>query len=302
MFFKNITAFRFSQPKIFTPDELEARLSALPFRHCGQLEQTTMGFTPPLGRHSEQCVHTNEGRMMICAAREDRLLPASVVNERVAEMVEEIELAENRKMGRKEKKEIQEKVMLELLPRAFAKSSSTYAYIDARKAWLILDTSSSNKAEEVVSLLRQAVESLPVVRPDTEIAPAVAMTQWLSNQESPEHFVLGDECSFVDPKSGALVRCKGKDLGSDEVLNHIETGMQVSQLTLTWKDRISFSLDAGLTIRKIKYLEGVTDAAAEIDAEDAAQRFDADFYIMTHEFDELLDHLFQAFGGEKKEK
>jgi recombination associated protein RdgC len=285
-----------------TPDELEAKLATLPFRHCGQLEQMTVGFTPPLGRHSEQLVHTNKGRLMICATREDRILPSSVVNERLAEIVEGIEVSGNRKVGRKEKKEIQEKVVLELLPRAFAKSSSTYAYIDTRKGWLIVDASSANKAEEVVSLIRKAVESLPVARPVTAVAPAFAMTQWIANQESPEHFVVGEECSFVDPKNGALVRCKGKDLGSAEVRNHIETGMQVSPLALTWEDRISFSLDASLAIRKIKYLEGVMEAAAEIDAEDIAQRFDADFHIMAAELAGLLDNLIEAFGGEKNEQ
>lgn len=75
--------------------------------------------------------------------------------------------------------------------------------------------------------------------------------------------------------------------------------MQVSQLALTWDDRISFSLDTSLALRKLKYLEGVTDAAADIDADDAAQRFDADFHIMAAELAGLLDNLMAAFGGEK---
>jgi hypothetical protein len=85
------------------------------------------------------------------------------VNEQVAELVEAMEGAENRKVGRKERKEIQDKVVLELLPRAFSKASSTYAYIDTRKGWLVVDASGSNKAEDVVSLIRKAMESLPVV-------------------------------------------------------------------------------------------------------------------------------------------
>ena len=190
-------------------------------------------------------------------------------------------------------------MILELLPRDFAKSSSTYAYIDPGPGWLLVDAASPNKAEEVVSLIRKAVGSLPVVSPLTAQAPAFAMTGWLANQSSPERFVVGDECSFVDPKTGAVVRCKGKDLGSEEVRNHLETGMQVTQLALTWQERFGFSLDTGLAIRRLKYLEGVTEAAADIETDDAAQRFDADFSIMAAELAGLLDDLIAAFGGEK---
>ena len=302
MFFKNLTAFRFNEPVTFTPEALEAQLSAFSFRHCGQLEATTVGFTSPLGRQGEQLVHANEGRLMICVTQENRILPSSVVNERVTERVEAIQESQSRKVGRKEKKEIQEKVVQELLPRAFAKSSSTYAYLDTGTGWLLVDASGANKAEEVVSLIRKAVGSLPVSRPTTQVAPALAMTQWITGQEAPEHFAMGEECSLIDAESGAVVRCKGKDLGSEEVRNHLETGMQVAQLALTWEDRVSFTVDAGLAIRKIKYLEGVMDAVPEIDAEDAAQRFDADFHIMAAELAGLLEHLVQAFGGENRDR
>lgn len=302
MFFKNVTAFRFSQPFILTAEDLEARLATIPFRHCGQLEPMAVGFAPPLGRHSEQLVHVTEGRLMVCVTREDRILPASVINEQLAAIVENIEESQNRKVGRKERKEIQEKVFQELLPRAFAKSSSTYAYIDPHTGWLMVDASSAGKAEDAVSLIRKAVGSLPVARPTTELSPAVAMTQWMANQDAPEHFVLGEECSLIDLKSGAMVRCTGKDLSSEEIRNHLDTGMQVLQLALTWEDRISFTLDPSLTVRKIKYLEGVMDAVEDIDADDPAQLFDADFHIMTAEVTGLLEDLINAFGGEKKGK
>jgi len=151
-----------------------------------------------------------------------------------------------------------------------------------------------------IRLIRKAVGSLPVARPTTELSPAVAMTQWMANQDAPEHFVLGEECSLIDLKSGAMVRCTGKDLSSEEIRNHLDTGMQVLQLALTWEDRISFTLDPSLTVRKIKYLEGVMDAVEDIDADDPAQLFDADFHIMAAELGGLLADLIKAFGGEKK--
>ena len=300
MFFRNLNVSRFDEPFTVTAEELEAKLSAMPFRHCGQLEQVTVGFTPPLGRNSDQLVHVSDGRLMICLTSETKVVPASVVNEEANQIICQIQEAQGRKVGRKEKKEIQEKALLELLPRAFAKSSSTYAYVDVRKGWLIVDASSSTKAEEVVSLIRKALGTLPVSRLTTEGSPSLSMTQWLANQEVPENFMIGAECDLVESEQGATINCRKKDLDSEEIRNHLEKGMQVSRLAMTWKDRISFTVDDSLIIRKIKFLDGVMEEAAEVEADNEAQQFDADFHIMAAEIAGLLEDLLKAFGGCKK--
>ncbi len=55
----------------------------------------------------------------------------------------------------------------------------------------------------------------------------------------------------------------------------------------------AFRWTAVLTLRKLKYPEGVTEAAAEIDA---------DFHVVGAALAGLLDNLIEAFGGEKTEK
>ena len=72
----------------------------------------------------------------------------------------------------------------------------------------------------------------------------------------------------------------------------------VTQLALTFEDRLSFVLDQRLTVKRLKFLDIVQEAAREVDAENAAERFDADFAVMSLELARFLPRLVEAFGGE----
>jgi recombination associated protein RdgC len=52
----------------------------------------------------------------------------------------------------------------------------------------------------------------------------------------------------------ATVRYVRHTLDEAEVARHIGAGKQCKKLALTWNDRISFVLDATLSIRKVKAL------------------------------------------------
>ena len=46
---------------------------------------------PPLGEDTETLVHAANGRFLLCMRREEKLLPATVVREQVAERIAQIE-------------------------------------------------------------------------------------------------------------------------------------------------------------------------------------------------------------------
>ena len=63
----------------------------------------------------------------------------------------EIETEQMRRVARKEKESIRDEVLQELLPRAFTRSKLTYAYIDPRQGWILVDNPTASKAEEMIS-------------------------------------------------------------------------------------------------------------------------------------------------------
>ncbi len=302
MWFKNLTLFRFTEPFTLSPADVEEKLQAMPFKPCGNHEEASFGWTPPLGKNSEQLIHTSNGFIMLCSKREEKVLPSAVINEMVQEKILEIEDRENRKLSKKERTAARDEIMFELLPRAFVFSRKTYAYIDPKGGWLVVDSASAKKAEDLLSNLRKCLGSLPVVPPLTVTKPVITLTQWLFSDELPPADVnIEDECELRAPEeAGGSIRCKRHDLSLPEIKNHLDTGKQVIKLAITWNDRISFIIDEQLGIKRLKFLELIQEQVSDTAAESEIERFDVDFSIMTLELANFLPRLLELFDGELK--
>jgi recombination associated protein RdgC len=299
MWFKNLAVLRFTEPFTLTPEELEQRLDQRRFRHCGSLEPVSAGWTAPLGKESFPLVHDTGGYLMVCLQKEEKILPASVINEVVAGRVEEIEEAQGRPVRRKERDGIRDEVLQDLLPRAFSHSRRTYGYIDPKGGWLIVDSASAKKTDEFVSVLRQVVGSLPVVPLAVKERPGAILTQWLTEEGPPAGVTLESECELRSPEEdGGIVRCRRHDLGAPEIQNHLEAGKEVIKLAFTWNDRLSLVLDEALSIKRLRFLDVVQEEAADVETDNPAERFDVDFSIMSLELSAFLPALLEMFGGE----
>jgi len=299
MWFKNLTVLRLTEPFALSDNELEQRLQTKHFRPCGRAEQSTTGWTAPLGRQARQLVHSSNGFMMVCARREEKIVPSSVVNEIVSERAAEIEGTQGRQVRRKERQSLADEVILDLLPRAFTHSVRTFAYIDPKGGWLVIDAASSKKADELTELLRKTLESLPVVPPTPKQRPGAVMTGWLAGESIPGDVTIEDECELRLPEEeGSTVRCKRQALFSPEIQSHLEAGKEVIKLALTWDDRLSFLLDEQLGIKRLKFLDILQEQADAADSDDEAGHFDAEFAIMTLELARFLPRLLELFGEE----
>lgn len=301
MWFKNLALFRFTEPFTLSTKELEEKLEQIRFRPCGQHEEFSFGWTAPLGRSSEQLIHASNGFMMFCAQKEEKVLPAAVINEMFLERILEAEEQQGRKLAKKERTSIREELIFELLPKAFSFTRRTFAYINPKGGWLVVDAASANKAEDLVSLLRKCLGSLPVIPPVTKEKPSATMSQWLIDQKIPDNITIEDECELRSPEEeGGIIRCKRQDLSLPEIKNHLDSGKQVVKLAVSWADRLAFIIDESLTVKRLRFLELIQDQVAEIEADDETVQFDADFSIMSLELEKFLPRLLELFGGENK--
>jgi recombination associated protein RdgC len=295
--FKNARFFRLIEPRGAAAEELEERLSSRRFRPCGPAETMTLGWYPPFGDEEGALVHAANGCLLLCARRQERLLPSSVVAEAVDEKVAELEDREGRSVGRAERRRLREEVTIDLLPRAFTRSRQVRAYMDPVAAWMLVDAASEKGAEEVVSLLRETLGSLPVRPPRPERATANLMTQWIAEGQTPAGLILEDECELRDAQDErSVVRCRGQDLRGEEISTHLRAGKQAVKLALSWRERLSFVLQEDVSLKRLRFADALIDEALEPEIEDEAARFDAEFAIMALEMRELLACLGDAFG------
>lgn len=302
MWFKNLYLFRLTQPFTLEHDALNKALSADEFRPVGKAVPFSMGWASPLGRDGDQLCHTVGRYSMICAQKEERILPASVVNEQLADKVAQIEAKEARPVRRKEKLQLKEELIMTLLPQAFTRSTRTYAYVDRKAGWLVVDVGSSARAEDLVALLRSSMEGSGAVLsarlPNTETSPRVMMTHWLRGEGIPAGFELGDEYELQDADTeGGVVRCRRQDPFAEEIQSHLQAGKQVTKLALTWRERLEFVVGEDLAIKRLRFTDTVKQ---ELDSnyDDPVEQFDSDFAFMTVELSAFIDELIAAFGGE----
>ncbi|PPD33142.1 MAG: recombination-associated protein RdgC [Methylomonas sp.] len=299
MWFKNLAIYRFTEPFTLSPETLEQKLQQQPFTPCGGHDEFSFGWTSPLGRSSDALLHANNGFMMICAKKEEKVIPSSVINEMLQDRISDIEAREARKLPGKERTRIKDELIFELLPRAFSFSKKTYAYIDSQGGWLVVDAASAKKAEDLLSNLRKCIGSLPVVPIGASIKPANTMTQWLLNHDSPKDIVIEDECELRSPEEeGGIIRCKRHDLALPEIKNHLDSGKQVIKLAMSWADRLSFVLDESLVVKRLKFLDLIQEQAADIETFDEIEQFDADFSIMSAELAQFIPRLLELFNVE----
>jgi len=302
MWFKNLALYRFTEPFSLAAEEFEEKLADKRFTPCGKQDEFSMGWTSPVGGSVEQLIHASNGFMMLCLKKEEKVIPAGVINEMLQDKVAEKEEQEARKLSKKERTALKDELIFELLPRAFSFSKKTFAYIDPKGGWMIVDAASAKKAEDLLSHLRKCLGSLPVVPVNTVDKPVTIMTQWLvDNATTPKDLVVEDECELRSPEEeGSIIRCKKHNLSLPEITNHLDTGKQVIKLAVNWTDRLSFIVDENLAIKRLKFLDLIQDQVSDTDAEDEVARFDVDFSIMSLELSNFLPRLLEIFGGENK--
>jgi recombination associated protein RdgC len=301
MWFKNLNLFRLTEPFTLTAEELAEKLEELRFRPCGAHETFSAGWTTPFANSAQALVHGTNGYLMFCVKKQERVLPTSVVNEMLMEKAAEEEEKQGQKLSKKERTRLKDELIFDLLPKAFTFSRKIFAYIDTKSGWLIVDAVSSKNAEDLLGLLRKSLGSLPAVPVNTTNNPVTIMTQWLVTQQLPTDIVIEDECELRSPgEDASIIRCKRHDLSLPEIQNHLDSGKEVIKLAMNWADRLSFILDKNFSIKRLRFLDLVQDQLKDMDIEDEASRFDADFALMSEELGNFLPSMLELLGGEKK--
>lgn len=299
--FRNLIVYRLPTPWNITLEQLEEQLKRVPFERCSGTEQQRSGWVSPNGKEGP-LAHSVSRQWLLALCTEQRLLPSSVINDEVKERAEALETQQGYAPGRKQLRELRDRVAEELLPRAFTRRRSTYVWIDPINGWLAVDASALSKAEEIIEVLRMSLDDFPLKLVHTKISPCSAMADWLAGGEAPAEFTIDRDCELKAPgDEKATVRYVRHSLDGDgvddEIKAHLTRGKIPTHLALTWNDRLSFVLTERFEIKRLAFLDLIKEEAEKA-AEHADEQFDADFTLMTGELSRFLPALVETLGGE----
>ena len=295
MWFKNIQLFELDDSFDIDLEGFEEELKRFAFKTCPTHELQSKGWVAPLGLEDEPLVHVNNGCWMICMRQEEKVIPASMVKEMTQERIRKMEADLGKKLRKRERDEIKDDVFDSLVSRALTKSAQTFAYLDTINDWLIIDSASQKKADDLIALLRRTLGQLKLRQPDLQTISTV-LTHWVVDNDYPAELVIEDHCQIKDLEEGGSINCKKQNLLSDEIQSLLDGPREVVQLALSWRDQVAFQLTADFIIKSIKFLEIVQDQANDIASETQQERFDADFSVMLMTNRELLERLLKIFA------
>ena len=290
MFFKNLTVFA-TQPGWLPSAEQLARGAFLP---CASIEMSSRGWIAPRG--DGDLLPIINGQALLALQIEQRLLPSSVVNREVQRIAKEMEEQQGYAPGRKQRRELKERVTAELMAKAFTTQKVVRVWIDPINGTLAIDTASPSMSDAVLEHLRYSLDEFPVFRLDTKVAPQAAMADWLAGGDAPEGFTIDQDCKLTAIDEGkATVSYQRCHLEHDEVMAHLASGKLPTKLAMTFNDRVSFVLNEKMALTRINLLDIAKDTGQ--DAQSADELFDIDFTIMAGEYGQLINAVVQALGG-----
>lgn len=296
--FKNALIYQLTKSLDWSAEHLQKQLFANQYQPCQQSDMQKMGWTNPL--KTSDLLHFTVGKQILLVAhKEDKILPAHVIKRELEQRIAQLEQKENRPLKKVEKQALKEDVIAILLPRAFSKHQHTAIWIDVEHQRIYVDTASTKRAEEVLALLRKSLGSLPVLPFAFAKEVGDEMSKWLGQNQSPAWLTILEEAELKGQQENSVIRCKKQNLYGEEVLTLLQSGKFVSQLALEWEHNLSFVLDESAVLKRLKFADEIREQNADILKEDVAQRFDADFVLMTSVLSQLMTNLLHEFGGEK---
>ena len=288
MWFKNVRVYKLSAPLSTDIAAWEQALVEFKFTPLTAQEAVRSGFSFPLHASIKQYCHACQHLMFFAVKRQEKILPAAVINEEMQPKLEALEQEKGRPLSRKEKQSLKEELQQSLLPRAFSRSSLTQGYYDPQNQWIVINSGSASKAEDVLALLRKALGSLPALPWLDNHKLNSSLQLWLQNKALPEGFALGSDAELKAPdEEGAKVKFSNHLLSAEEVQSHLQDKL-VTSISLEQHEGVSIVVTDDGAVKRIKFHDVITGQNEELGWEDLVTRLDADLMLMAASLNSAL--------------
>lgn len=191
---------------------------------------------------------------------DEKVLPAQVIKQKVKERVESYEKREGFPLSRKQKAEIKDEIILDLLPTALVKTNIINAYYETKSKYLVVDTTSKSIAQLVITMLIKCCDS---VKTETininslKLGVSAKLQSHLSESDSNalEGFELGHYCRLVKrgTKEKSIYENSSIDSIGERILEELNDGFEVDLLNLD-REGVDFKLTDKFHFKAIRFV------------------------------------------------
>jgi recombination associated protein RdgC len=300
MWFSNLNIFKITEGSISE----ECLVNALPnklFTPCTASDEKSAGWVSPFGDKYDTIVHSVMGGHMVCLKVEEKKIPSDVLNEKLQERIEEIQIQNPEgKISRELKTRLKEEVRLELVPFALPKVKRYFAYVDQTLEYIIVNESSATKSETIINYLVNTLndDSIKVRAVSTVHDVSAKMSSWVKDEQVPAGIELSTSCKIESEDKNKISYSK-HSMDDEKLQSYLrEEGFMVTELELVYPEKFRFVLTSDFVIKGIKLEDELKDQIGEEDMETLQQEMDVDFAIMGSTLRDFIPYILETLGGE----
>lgn len=295
--FKNASVYWSTKPLTVESYDLQE----VAFKPISGMQTESMGFVAPRGFAVDDLAPRIEHFTLLSVKTESKILPAQAINKRLAEEAAKIEAKESRKVYRKERAELRDEIIFDMLPKAFTKERLTAVLIDYKNKLVFVDTTSSSHAENILNLLREALGSLaviPLVGGVLSFPQHVITNRLVNNQQFVGEYGTKLKLSGMIDKTTHTYR--NELIDCEEIIAFIKAGMMVEEVELIGPF-ITCTVTDSLRLKAIKLSDDsqlmLEEQLEDIDAEDEALSTKATVLIIGNALSDFVLMLVRELGG-----
>lgn len=287
---KSLTVYR--SPKGWVPDleKLKNNLS----------NPEKMGYQWKVLRNDDPFITVGDNTLIVCE-KQEKLLPASVINRELKIRAEKQMQLQGYKVGKKQMRDLKEQITAELYAKAFTTIKPVAVWIDQKADLLCIETTSDSMADDVYMRLARDMDYRGYrLQPDQSV-DAFMKNLILSDDSSIGNFSLGRSCVLQDAESGSKrITYKNEALDTGVVSNYVLQGKKPVKLEIALGlGDCFFMIDTRFVVSKIT-LPDLVENRSEFDTDD--DYFDSEFTIRAGQCRGIIFSLLEELGEQESEE
>jgi recombination associated protein RdgC len=273
---------------------LEQHLQENAFAELTSLQLRSVGFVA-----FESGLHTSlfPGGVAFKVRIDEKIIPASALEQEVERMALETLQMTGRKPGKKERKELKDAALLSLAARAFTRTAIVTCFYEYSTHYLIVPTTSKKLSDIITSALVHAVASMKTTTINVsgiKKGLTARMTKWLENDdEAFGEFIPSGNAALAVEKRRLTVKMGNLQAAKEGLQEVISKGFEVTSLGFNHIDTgVEFRLTDGFQFKGITFMH---------DPAEGDDLFAAEAAIEVAELSEVITELCDMMGYEPPE-
>lgn len=253
-------------------EHLEQHLQENAFAEMTSLQLRSVGFVA-----FESGKYTSEfpGGVAFKVRIDEKIIPASALDQEVERMALETQRLTGRKPGKKERKELKDAALLNLAIRAFTRTAEITCFYERATQYLIVPTTSKKLSGIITSTLVHAVASMKTTTINVsgiKKGLTARMTKWLANEdEAFGQFNPSGDAALAHDKRRLTVKMGNLLTAKEGLQEAITKGFQVTSLGFNHIDTgVEFRLTDGFQFKGIVFVHDPAQGEGDLFAAEAA--------------------------------